>query len=69
MKAKLLFLSLALTLTLTLRPSGAVSGPIISNPCLSFCSKVRCFPEDVCGQYVNSSGQTVCGCHPRDTSV
>jgi hypothetical protein len=68
MKAKLFFLTLALALSVTLQPSpsGAASqSQIIQQSCLSFCAVVRCFPENVCGPYVNSSGQTVCGCHPR----
>lgn len=63
MRAKLFFLTLALALsvmTLQPPPSAAVT------TCQAFCAKVRCIPEDVCGLYVNSSGQTVCGCHPRD---
>ena len=67
MKAKLFFLTLALALTVILQPSpsGATSTLSIQQSCLAFCSKVRCIPEDVCGPFVNSSGQTVCGCHPR----
>lgn len=64
MKAKLLFLTLALALSLTLpSPSGAASGLRAQDPCLSFCAVVSCFPGTFCGPYVNSSGQTVCGCH------
>ena len=35
------------------------------NPCFAFCAQINCVPEKVCGQYVNSSGQSVCGCHER----
>jgi len=63
MKAKLLFLTLALILTAILRP--APSRATIQPSCQLFCAQVRCIPEDICGPYVNSSGQTVCGCHPR----
>lgn len=35
------------------------------NSCSSYCSRVRCIGDYICGPYVNSSGQTVCGCHPR----
>jgi hypothetical protein len=67
MKAKLFFLTFALALSATLQPSSSVATAqiIVQDPCLAFCSQVRCFPEDVCGQYVNSAGQKVCGCHPR----
>jgi hypothetical protein len=67
MKAKLFFLTLALALSAILQPSPsrAASQIVIQQSCLSFCAVVRCFPENVCGPYVNSSGQTVCGCHPR----
>lgn len=65
MKAKLLFLTLILALSVTLRPAPSASGATLQQSCLFFCSQVNCIPEDVCGSYVNSSGQTVCGCHPR----
>ena len=67
MKAKLFFLTLALALSVILQPSpsGAAAQNTIQQSCLAFCSRVRCIPEDVCGPFVNSSGQTVCGCHPR----
>jgi hypothetical protein len=61
MKAKLFFLTLALALSVILQPSP--SGAVTT--CQAFCARVRCIPENVCGPYVNSSGQTVCGCHPR----
>lgn len=67
MKAKLFFLTLALALSVILQPSpsGAASqAQIIEQSCLSFCAVVHCLPENVCGKYVNSSGQIVCGCHP-----
>jgi hypothetical protein len=63
MKAKLFFLTLALILSAILRPSP--SGAAIQPSCQLFCAQVLCIPEDVCGPFVNSSGQTVCGCHPR----
>lgn len=68
MKSKLFFLTLALVLTAALQPSPsrAASGLIIQNSCLSLCARIRCLPEYTCGPYVNSSGQTVCGCHPWD---
>ena len=68
MKTKLFFLTLVLALSVILQPSpsGAASTLTLQQSCLFFCSQVRCIPEDVCGPFVNSSGQTVCGCHPRD---
>jgi hypothetical protein len=63
LKTKLLFLTLVLALTATLQPSP--SRAAIQQSCLSYCAIVRCLPEYICGSYVNSSGQTVCGCHPR----
>ena len=33
--------------------------------CAAFCARVRCIGGQVCGLYVNASGQTVCGCHDR----
>jgi hypothetical protein len=68
MKAKLFFLTLALALCAILRPatSGAASTTAtLQKSCALFCAQVFCIPEDICGSYVNSSGQTVCGCHPR----
>ena len=61
MKFKLLALTLALALSAAPRPSAATLKP----SCALFCAQVNCIPEDVCGAFVNSSGQTVCGCHPR----
>ena len=62
MKAKLSFAFAILVFSLGLRPAPAV---IVPSQCSAFCATVRCFPEKICGQYVNSSGQTVCGCHDR----
>lgn len=66
MKAKLFFLTFALALSMALQPSASgAASKTIQQSCLFFCSQVHCIPEDVCGSYVNASGQTVCGCHPR----
>lgn len=35
-------------------------------PCFQLCARIACIPEDTCGPYVNSQGQSVCGCHPRN---
>lgn len=62
MKTKLFFALAAFALTLSVTPGKvAAAAP---NQCLSFCAIVRCLDGYVCGPYVNSSGQTVCGCHP-----
>jgi len=69
MKAKLFFLTLALALSVILQPAfsrAASKASVIQPSCALFCAQVRCIPEDVCGPFVNSSGQKVCGCHPRD---
>lgn len=65
MKAKLFFLTLALCAILRPATSGAASTATIQKSCALFCAQILCIPEDICGSYVNSSGQTVCGCHPR----
>lgn len=62
MKLKQLVVLSALALLAVLAP-GVRSGLTVS--CAFFCSQVNCIPEDVCGPFVNGSGQTVCGCHPR----
>jgi hypothetical protein len=59
MKAKLIFALVVLALSLGL------AAEAIPPSCSAFCAVVRCLPDYVCGPYVNSSGQTVCGCHPR----
>lgn len=61
MKARLFFALAAFALTLSATP-GSAAAP--SQSCLSYCSIVRCIEGYVCGPYTNSSGQTVCGCHP-----
>jgi hypothetical protein len=58
MKIKLLGVLAALALT----TSAATAAP--PNNCSAFCATVRCIGGYTCGLYVNSSGQTVCGCHP-----
>lgn len=62
MKARLSLALMAVVLAFTLVPSQAATTP---QQCSSYCSKVRCGGDQICGLYVNSSGQTVCGCHPR----
>ena len=62
MKAKLSFALAILVFSLGLAPAPAA---IVPTQCSAFCATVRCFPEKICGPYVNSSGQTVCGCHDR----
>ena len=61
MKAKLFVLTLVLALSAALQPPPSQAAP---DSCLPFCAIVRCISGYVCGPYVNSSGQTVCGCHP-----
>lgn len=63
MRVKRLIALLAFAAALAVTATPAAIG--VADPCLAFCSKVRCVPEKICGQYVNSSGQTVCGCHAR----
>ena len=62
MKARLSLALLVIALTFTLVPSQPVKA---ADQCTSYCSRVRCIGDYICGPYVNSSGQTVCGCHPR----
>jgi hypothetical protein len=59
MKAKLIFAVALVALTLALEPAQSQTS------CSAFCAKVRCIGGYICGLYTNSSGQTVCGCHPR----
>lgn len=61
MKIKLTLVLSILALTFSLTPLPAQ----VSTSCSSYCSRVRCAGDQICGLYVNSSGQTVCGCHPR----
>lgn len=67
MKAKLLFLFAVLTLSVTLQPaqSRVATTAVTATQCSSYCSRVRCIGDQICGLYTNSTGQTVCGCHPR----
>lgn len=62
MKARLSLALMVIVLAFTLVPSQAATTP---TQCSSYCSRVRCIGDYICGLYVNSSGQTVCGCHPR----
>lgn len=59
MKAKLIFAFTVFALSLALTAEAAPP------QCSAFCAIVRCLPGYVCGPYTNSSGQTVCGCHPQ----
>ncbi|HKV10298.1 MAG TPA: hypothetical protein VJ725_19310 [Thermoanaerobaculia bacterium] len=59
MKARLFFALAAFALTLA-----ATAGNAAAASCTSYCAIVRCLDGYTCGPYVNSSGQTVCGCHP-----
>jgi len=58
MKARLSFAFAVLVLSLAAAPASSVP-----TQCSSFCATARCIGGYVCGLYVNSSGQTVCGCH------
>ena len=62
MKRKQLFALAILAAFAALTPTTSKG---IGVSCAFFCSQVNCIPEDVCGPFVNGSGQTVCGCHPR----
>lgn len=62
MKLKQLLVLAIFAAAVALAP--AASSGLVSS-CALFCASVRCVPESVCGPYVNGSGQTVCGCHPR----
>lgn len=59
MKIKLIFVMALLALAVALQPAQSQTS------CSAYCSKVRCIGDYICGLYTNSSGQTVCGCHPR----
>lgn len=61
MKIRLFFALAAFALALTVTPSQAAIAP---KQCSAFCATVRCIGDYVCGLYTNSSGETVCGCHP-----
>ena len=68
MKARLSFALTVLVLSLGLTPAPAPASSVKIN-CDSYCGITRCIdeiggPTYVCGPYVNSSGQVVCGCHP-----
>ena len=58
MKAKLVFVIALFIVALSLQPAQSQTS------CSAFCAKVRCIGGYTCGLYTNSSGQTVCGCHP-----
>ena len=60
MKARLFFALAAFALTLMATPIAAAP----PKTCSQFCATVRCIGGYICGLYTNSSGQTVCGCHP-----
>jgi hypothetical protein len=66
MKARLSFAFAVLVLSLGLTPAAPASSVKIN--CDSYCATVRCIDDGstryVCGPYINSSGQVVCGCHP-----
>jgi hypothetical protein len=63
MKAKLSFALAILALSLAAQP--VPDQPVTAAPdkCASFCAVVFCVPYQTCGPFINSSGQTVCGCH------
>lgn len=71
MKAKLFLLLTLSALALPLSPALAIFKPAepqlngAALSCTSYCSRVRCIGDYICGPYVNPQGQTVCGCHPR----
>ena len=58
MKAKLSLVLMALALSLAAQPA-----PAAPDKCASFCAVVFCVSPQICGPFVSSSGQTVCGCH------
>jgi hypothetical protein len=64
MKAKLFFALAAFALTLAAMPRTTSAASAAAAQCTSYCAIVRCIDGYVCGPYVNSSGQIVCGCHP-----
>lgn len=59
MKTRLFFAFAVVALALSVKPTQAAP-----QQCSAFCAVVRCLDGYVCGLYTNSSGQTVCGCHP-----
>ena len=61
MKAKLSFAFAVLVFSLALTPAPAAT---TTSQCSDFCARARCIGGYVCGLYTNSTGQTVCGCHP-----
>ncbi|HTG32889.1 MAG TPA: hypothetical protein VLB76_08135 [Thermoanaerobaculia bacterium] len=61
MKARLSFAFAVLAFSVALTPAPASSEKI---NCVSYCGITRCIEGYTCGPYINSSGQTVCGCHP-----
>ncbi|MFL6237617.1 MAG: hypothetical protein ACJ76N_31155 [Thermoanaerobaculia bacterium] len=64
MKAKLSLVLTALTLSLAAQPAPSPGNPLAApDKCASFCAVVFCVPNQTCGPFINSSGQTVCGCH------
>jgi hypothetical protein len=72
MKAKLSFALAILALSLAAQPvpSPEPDQPVAApDKCASFCAVVLCVPYQTCGLYINSSGQTVCGCHGDSSGV
>ena len=65
MKTKLTLLLTAFALTLAIKAPSPFEQNITAQQCSSYCSRVRCIGDYVCGLYTNSSGETACGCHPR----
>lgn len=68
MKAKLAFVLTVFSLALALpelRPAALPQVAAAPDPCLSYCAITQCIAGSgyVCGLYINSSGQQVCGCH------
>ena len=62
MKSKLVFVLALFAATLAL---GVPQPQPQQSSCSSYCSRVRCGGDQICGLYTNSQGQQVCGCHPR----
>ena len=65
MKARLALAFAVLALALALLPSLATKAAPTPQQCAAFCARARCAGDRICGLYVNSAGQTVCGCHDR----
>jgi hypothetical protein len=63
MKAKLSFALAVFALSLAVQPEPDQPVAAAPDKCASFCAIVSCIPYQTCGLYINSSGQTVCGCH------